>query len=105
MFDHLILTRFNVRVTLADGAAHLGLDDLWLERRSDLFERTSLPSMIGQSRKSFQWLLFLDVETPERFVARMAELSSKYVYLIPIYCKDRGGRVCSPGDERERLCW
>ena len=90
MFDHFILTRFNVREPWANATEHLGLDDLWLERRFDLFEKTCLPSMIQQSQKSFQWLIFLDEETPGKFVARMDGLSSKYEYLIPIYCADRG---------------
>ncbi len=90
MFDHFILTRFNVREPWADATEHLGLDNLWLERRFDLFEKTCLPSIVRQTRKSFHWLIFLDLETPERFVARMAELRSKYDFLIPIYCKDRG---------------
>lgn len=89
MIDHFILTRFNVREPWTGKSRLLGLDEGWLDRRFELFERVCLPSMARQTEKSFQWLIFLDEETPDRFVRRMDELNSEHEFLIPIYCQDR----------------
>jgi len=89
MFDHFILTRFNVREPWTEQTEHPGLDAGWLKRRFELFERVCLPSMARQTNKSFHWLIFLDEETPDQFVRRLDELSSEHEFLIPIYCEDR----------------
>ena len=88
-FNHFILTRFNLRApwTHGDPDAHLGLDEGWLERRFELFEKVCLPSLVRQTETAFQWLLLLDHETPERFVKRMEEWSFKYPFFNPIYLK------------------
>ena len=88
-FNHFILTRFNLRApwTHGDPDAHVGLDEGWLERRFELFEKVCLPSLVRQTETAFQWLLLLDHETPERFVKRMEEWSFKYPFFNSIYLK------------------
>jgi hypothetical protein len=62
LFRHLILTRFNVRLP---EHRQRGVD--WFEHRCKLFERFCLPSVIGQTSKNFDWVVFLDSATPPAF--------------------------------------
>lgn len=73
---------------MGDLPEHLGVNEGWLERRFDLFEKICLPSIVRQTENSFQWLIFLDLATPEKFVKRMEKISSKYDFLVPVYCQD-----------------
>jgi hypothetical protein len=70
-FEHLVLTRFNTRL---DGAEGLSSD--WLEHRFRLFEEFCLPSVLGQSVRNFQWLLFCDPDTPREFRLRLESVLS-----------------------------
>lgn len=89
-FDHFILTRFNVRITYEtmDPSARPGVDETWLKNRFKLYETICLPSVAQQTNQSFRWLVFLDVDTPMEFKNRMAKLSNKYSFLIPVYCEN-----------------
>lgn len=63
-YTHLLLTRFNVRGSEADA---LALDEAWLERRFELFDKYCFPSIASQSCKDFKWIILFDGKTPERF--------------------------------------
>lgn len=63
MFDHVILTRFNLPSAGYEGV--LRASPLWLENRMELFERYCIPSILSQTEKNFQWLIFFDPQTPE----------------------------------------
>ncbi|MDH3221756.1 MAG: putative rhamnosyl transferase [Gammaproteobacteria bacterium] len=75
--QHFVLTRFNLR--LEELSQDLSTDktgrkidrDEWLTHRFGLFERYCLPSMTAQKNRDFQWLLFFDESTPERFRNRI----------------------------------
>jgi hypothetical protein len=80
-FEHLLLTRFNVRhgPWRADKRGNAVLTDAWLEHRFDLFERYCFPSVAAQTCRDFQWLVFFDEATPEkqrRRLDRYRELAS-----------------------------
>ncbi|HEV3200125.1 MAG TPA: glycosyltransferase [Bryobacteraceae bacterium] len=66
LFRHLILTRFNVRLP-----EHRQRGADWLQHRCELFERFCLPSVIGQTCKNFDWVVFLDAATPMAFQERI----------------------------------
>lgn len=68
--QHYLLTRFNVRLT--DGPA---ASDAWLRARLALFERFCLPSVLAQSSSGFEWIVFIDAESPDWFVGALAELA------------------------------
>lgn len=72
-FKHLLLTRFNVRhgPWQADKHGQAVLTDAWLEHRFGLFDRFCFPSVAAQTNRDFQWLVFFDVATPERFRRRL----------------------------------
>ena len=67
IFQHFILTRFNLRIW--GGTAP---DDSWLTHRLDLFERFCYPSVLGQSNQQFTWLLLFDQRTSTHFRERIA---------------------------------
>jgi Putative rhamnosyl transferase len=68
-FKHLVLTRFNTALSFAPPAQRLQKD--WLDLRLVPFEQYCLPSMAAQRGASFEWLVFLDEESPEWLKERM----------------------------------
>lgn len=58
-FQHLLLTRFNVRIF-----SDRGTDPDWLRHRFRFFETVCVPSVLEQTTRAFRWLLFCDAETP-----------------------------------------
>ena len=76
---HVILTRFNVptKGREADVRAKTG----WLERRFDLFERFCLPSVAGQTRHDFSWIIYFDAMTPAPFLARIAKAQMRFPFI------------------------
>jgi GT2 family glycosyltransferase len=70
-FRHVLLTRFNTRLT--DGGA--GPDDAWLADRLRLFETYCVPSVRRQTSRNFTWLVFFDAATPARWRSRFEALA------------------------------
>lgn len=68
-FQHVLLTRFNVRIF----GSH-GLDPEWLTHRFRFFERICFPSVMAQSIRGFRWILFCDRTTPDWALARLRSL-------------------------------
>lgn len=68
-FQHLLLTRFNVRIF-----GSRGTDPDWLAHRFRFFERICWPSVMAQTVRGFQWLLFCDSETPAWALERLRSL-------------------------------
>lgn len=91
-FAHFILTRFNVplKFNLPPGqqTRHMGIDEGWLARRFELFERVCLGSVARQTEGDFQWLVFMDWATPVAFKEKMAALAVRHEFLRPIYCTE-----------------
>jgi len=89
-FQHFILTRFNVPLKFdlppGEQAPHMGIDETWLTRRFELFERVCLASVARQTEQNFQWLIFMDWATPIAFKERMAAWAVRHDFLRPIYC-------------------
>lgn len=69
-FDHLVLTRFNVRGRYYRGDP----GDDWLRYRLGLFERFTVRSFAGQSVREFRWLVLIDSESPEWFRERLTAI-------------------------------
>lgn len=65
MFKHYLITRFNLRIP-GWQRTRLGAsprDDAWMTQRLELFGSYCLPSVVNQSSRNFQWLIFMDTET------------------------------------------
>lgn len=68
-FQHLLLTRFNVRIFGSRGS-----DPDWLTHRFRFFERICFPSVMAQTVRDFHWILFCDTATPDWALARLRAL-------------------------------
>jgi hypothetical protein len=87
MFQHFILTRFNLRKKGWDETKSQSkvLTDRWMENRLKLFEQYCYSSIKSQTVKNFEWLVFFDTNTPEIYREKINELASKFSNFIPIY--------------------
>lgn len=70
LFEHFVLTRFNVR----QGPVRAGDD--WLRHRLAYFENVCLKSIRSQTLDSFKWLIFFDAERAEWFENKIQMLST-----------------------------
>ena len=80
MFDHYLITRFNLRNPKWDVTKNNEslLTDEWMEDRMWLFENFCFPSVTAQVNQNFEWLLFFDVTTSDKFKVRIAELTQNF---------------------------
>src|SRR5579862_8573015 len=85
-FDHVLLTRFNVRYVEDPNAPSIGVDPGWLADRFALFEQHCLPSVLGQTEQNFAWILFFDKATPQPFAARAQALADLRPRTFPVFC-------------------
>jgi hypothetical protein len=81
-FQHVILTRFNVKI---EQAAPPGDD--WLDHRLSLFERFCLPSVKAQTCGNFVWVIFCDPDIPQAFLERIRSYS-RWETLRPIFFRN-----------------
>ncbi len=85
-FRHVILTRFNVRWEDNPNTPSIGVDPAWLSERFDLFERYCLPSVLAQTERNFDWLLFFNEKTPAAYVDRIRALNLEHPFIVPVFC-------------------
>ena len=76
MFHHLLITRFNLRNPEWDVTKNNEklLTDDWMEERMWFFENFCFPTILSQTNQNFDWLLYFDITTPEKYKIRMTEL-------------------------------
>lgn len=87
MFKHYIITRFNLRkadwtTTKSNSAV---LTDEWMTNRMELFENFCFPSVKAQTNLDFEWWVFFDTTTDEKFKKRIAELAASFENFKPVY--------------------
>ncbi len=70
-FSHILITRFNITYEDTPLVCRKGLQEDWLAQRFALFETYCMPSVLGQTNRSFQWLVLFDEHTPEPFRGRI----------------------------------
>lgn len=87
MFQHYILTRFNLRATdwTVTKNKEKVLTEEWLEERFDLFENYCFSSVKNQSNQNFKWLVFFDVNTPEAYKIKVEEYRKSYQNFYPFF--------------------
>jgi len=86
-FRHVILTRFNVRWEDNPNTPSIGIDPGWLSERFDLFERYCLPSVLAQTERNFDWLLFFNEKTPAAYADRIRALNLNHPFIVPVFCE------------------
>lgn len=78
MFQHFIITRFNLR--RADWKTTKNSDEVlsetWLKNRFTLFENYCILSVKKQKNQNFKWLVFLGINTPEIYKEKIEEVNT-----------------------------
>lgn len=87
LFKHLLITRFNLKkegwdFTKSNNAIR---DKDWLNDRIQLFEKFCFPSVKAQKNKNFLWLIFLDVDTPKKFIDTLEVFKSEFRNIRFVY--------------------
>jgi hypothetical protein len=90
---HVLLTRFNVRRTIAVDPRVVSHE--WLETRMRLFRQITLPSVVCQSCQPDAWLVFFDERTPEETRAEFQQLATKVPLLKAEYCCEMTPELCA----------
>ena len=87
MFKHFLITRFNLRNPkwISDKKNVAVLTDEWHENRFKLFDEFCFKSVSAQTNTNFEWLVFFDKTTPQKFIDHVEELKSKMTNFIPLY--------------------
>lgn len=85
MFQHYIVTRFNLRSKDSSGVLKVGVSEEWMEERFKLFLNFCFPSVVNQSNKNFKWFVLFDVGTSGKNKKLIEELASGYDMFVPVY--------------------
>ncbi len=90
MFKHFIITRFNLKqegwnTNKNDKAI---LTEEWHENRFKLFIDFCFSSVNSQTNKNFEWLVFFDTNTPQKYKDIIASLELKMGNFIPVFVDD-----------------
>lgn len=87
MFNHFLITRFNLRATEwnTNKKNKAVLTDEWHKNRFQLFTDFCFPSVASQTNKYFKWLVFFDISTPEEYKKLIATLEIKMSNFIPLF--------------------
>ncbi|WP_374548523.1 glycosyltransferase [Flavobacterium sp.] len=87
MFDHYLITRFNLRASFWNTTKNNEklLTDEWMENRMWLFENFCFPTVVSQSNKNFKWLLFFDENTKEIYKNRIEKLVENYPHFVVFF--------------------
>ncbi len=87
MYQHFIITRFNLRKkgwekTQGNTAV---LTEQWMDNRLKLFENYCYSSCLSQVNINYEWLVFFDVATTEKHRKIIHRLANEFPLFIPIY--------------------
>lgn len=92
MFNHFLITRFNVKSKLGfdrkfvtDQCISNSRD--WLQHRFDLFDRYCYPTVRSQTTTNFKWIVFFDNFTPDFFREKIKKYA-EWPNFIPVYIDD-----------------
>jgi len=87
LFNHYLITRFNLRWEKWDAKKKdKNIDpSKWLEHRIELFTNFCLPSVVAQVNKNFKWLIFFDISTPNTYKDYLETLLGKYSFIKYFY--------------------
>ena len=87
MFSHYLITRFNLKNPKWDVTKNNEtlLTDEWLEHRLWLFENFCLPSVVAQTSKNFNWLIYFDTTTPPAYREKIESLVNGHTNIRLFY--------------------
>ena len=70
-FRTFLITRFNY------GNNPKGIDEEYLKRRIEIFDKYTFPSINAQTDKNFTWIILLNSKTPEKFKNAIEEYKTQ----------------------------
>jgi len=87
MFKHFLITRFNLRQPdwKTSKKKVAVLTEEWHENRFELFIKYCFHSIASQTNKNFEWLVFFDTTTPEKYKNIISELEAKLTNFKPVF--------------------
>lgn len=97
-FEHYVLTRFN---TAHRDGRHLRAD--WLEKRVELLERFTIPSMEAQSTPA-RWRVYCDLATPIIFRRHLIGLGKRHGFNVSLIGERFSDRVAGEDVEIDLWC-
>lgn len=105
MFQHYIITRFNLRRKDWNTTKNneVVLSDAWHKERFELFKNFCFPSVKNQLNQKFKWLVFFDTNTPNIFREKINQYVKEYNNFYPFYIDGMNCFIPSIIDEVSRL--
>lgn len=94
-----IITRFNIAVNY--GASKYNtyvptirpwLDEVYLEKRFDIFEKYTFPSLKRQTDTDYEWIVLFHTDTPHTYRQRIQEYESEMPNFKPWFLNDDESR-------------
>ncbi len=89
MYKHYLITRFNLVLNNpmfeSDKSGRSVQTESWLAGRFDLFDNYTIPSIKNQRCKDFTWLVLFDIDTPEKYRAKIAAYADDVPQFLPLY--------------------
>lgn len=88
-FKHYVITRFNIKFSGTKNKYLSGIDvscdEEYLSKRFEIFHQFTYPSMKGQVCKNFEWLVFFDTQTPEKYKKIIEECQKDCPEFLPLF--------------------
>ena len=104
MFQHFIITRFNLTTNQFNELSKGGVSDAWMDNRLQIFQDYCYSSIAKQTNQNFSWLVFFDTSTSEKHVKTINILAEKYPNFVPVYAEGMENFLSGIQDEiKERL--
>lgn len=105
--DHFLITRFNIITNdehwKLDKQNNPCLTSSWLSHRFELFESYCLPSIFNQSIQKFKWLIYLDIDTPDKYKSKFEYWQRLAHNITPVYVKPKAILVQQINSDIARL--
>jgi hypothetical protein len=76
--SHALLTRFNLPTPGPESLVRA--QDGWLRARWELFTRFTVPSVLAQTERNFQWIIYFDTESPQWLLDEIANHRERGIY-------------------------
>lgn len=90
-----IITRFNIAVNYGPSKQATvvpnykpWLDDMYLSKRFNIFEKYTFPSLIRQTDVDFEWIVLFHQDTPDEYKKRITEYQSQMNNFKPWFMND-----------------
>ena len=89
MFEHFLITRFNLlqMPNYSDPDQETWI--AWTKTRFTIFQNFCFPSVLHQTNKNFKWLIYFDAATPSEFNDQIKELK-QHDFIEVCYAKGYG---------------